>query len=632
MATDQELNQKRLEAAELRRKLLAREQSLFETGEQAPPKSIGIPRAALQGLTFGFADEIGAGAAAAAHSILSSGSDDFRDVFDDILFNLELDRRRFSKRHPALSIGTEIAGGVAQGGAVLRGAERLARNIPTMFRLGGVGALEGSAFGAGTAQPGERLQGAGGGALIGAAGGPIAGGIFSLAGSALRPVVRNLAQSLFDTPKSKASRIIFQALDADDITLDEAEFLLRQLGPQGTLADIGENLTRTARVATAQTGPAAAKARRFLDARQTGQQRRLLQAARRATGSDDFDSGIIEILNNAESKAAGLYDQAFSQVVDVTQPLQSILARPAMKTATKKAATLLRNEGFATEIVGDVTDVRYLDAIKRSLDDQIGVSVRKGQRNNVRVLTELKNDFLSQIDNQVPVYREARNIFAGEAAIRDAADFGRNLLRKTDVADAAEVVRRMNDSELQAFRIGVLRNLADSLSGTAETRNAAKRLVETPRFRNLIRTAFPDEDTFEQFLNTARAESTFSQTRGTVLGGSPTARIQADQRQVGGGLLTRLIDSALSPASSIANALRSVTSGNKLTPEVLDEMAKILFDPNVIPKKIRPSAVTSIFDIPPTNPSVFSGRVGGAVGSQQEGLLGVLEDFGLVGN
>jgi hypothetical protein len=160
-----------------------------------------------------------------------------------------------------------------------------------------------------------------------------------------------------------------RALDADDLTSPEAIAMLRELGPNGVLADVGDATGRLGRATTAQSGAPASRARRFLDERQLAAQESLRQTARRAASGGGFDEGIVSVINNAESAAAPIYNEVYSQVLDVTPPMMDMLRRPAMVQARKKAAVMLRNEGFSSEIVDDVTDVRYMDAVKRALQD-----------------------------------------------------------------------------------------------------------------------------------------------------------------------------------------------------------------------------------------------------------------------
>ncbi len=610
------------------RQRLEDEKSIVLREDATPSRTRGTFASAMDGLTFGFSDEImsrihGLKAATFTPGGLSERYRAYDESSEIDFIDRQIRRNQFSRKHPSLSFLGEVGGGAAQGGGLLSLGKQALKQVPPLARLMGVGAAEGAAFGAGTALPGERLEGAGKGALIGGVGTPLFAGATNVTSTVFSPVARRLRESLVGTPKNKAVREVLGAMDADDITPNEAFALLKDMGPEATLADIGENLGRLTRVSASQTGVSAGKARRFLDERQLGQQMRLRQAARSAVGSNDFDKGIIEIVNGAESQAADLYREAYSQVVDISPQMMELMSRPAMKSARRKATTILRNEGFDPDLNGDITDVRYLDAVKRALDDQIGVANRQGNRNQSRILTNLKGQFVSEIDNQVPIYAQARSVFGGEAAIRDAAELGRTMFRsnKLRVSDVTEQVQGMGEGELQALRIGFLDDLAETLSKQGETRNTAKRLVEVPRFKQMAQLVFPDKDALQQFMNRASAESTFSQTRNLVLGGSPTARIQADRLAATDSITGLLFEGMTNPSMGIAQAIRSTMNNSRLTDEVLEEMGNILLDPQVVPESLVASRLPPFLRM---NPIVRTGVLGGAVGSQ----VGLLEPTG----
>ena len=165
--------------------------------------------------------------------------------------------------------------------------------------------------------------------------------------------------------------------------------------------------------------------------------------------------------------------------------------------------------------------------------------------------------------------------------------------------------------------VKVLDDLAETLSKQSENRNVAKRIVEVPRFRQLAQLVFPDKDALESFLNTAAAESTFSKTRNTILGGSPTARILSDRKAATDSIGGLLFDGVTNPGSTMAQALRSTLNNSKLTDDVLKELGDILLDPKVVPEALKPPRFS--FNFTP-NPVRTAGLIGGAVGSQV-GLL-----------
>lgn len=599
-------------------------------------------RGLTQGASFGFADEALSGLKGAKAFLTEPGDTifdsfkAFREARDLSMLESKANRGEDRERFPKTSLSGELIGGAATGGGTFKALNRagMVSGLPLAARVPGIGAIEGGLYGAGTADPGERLEGALTGAGIGAIGTPLAAGVGVSATKVLRPFAEKLGNSLFGTPADRARKQIIKALDAEDITLAEADVLMGQLGRNSVLADLGDTLTRQGRAVTSELGGAASKAQRFLDSRQRTSQMELRQAARRATGSNDFDKGIIEIVNGAESKAKPIYDEVFSEVLDVTPAMKSMLDRPAMKQAQKKAAVILRNEGFSDEIVSDVTDVRYMDAVKRALGDSESAAIRAGNNNQARVLGQLRRDFVSEIDSQVPRYAEARSIFAGEQAMKDAAEFGRTMLvGKKDPVDIVEQLSSMGESELTAARMGFLRWMSGELAGQSVNSNRlANQFSSTPKFRQIIQNLFPSQDAVNDFIQTASAQSQFAKTRNTVLGGSPTARIEADRNALTPGFLGAAVEGTVDPVGGLSRALSLFSSNTKLSPDVLEEMGKILFDPKIIPSKaLKRSILPSIFEIPQGDKAITAGAFGGLVGSQQDAISEGLISSGLLG-
>lgn len=121
-----------------------------------------------QGLTFGFSDEIAAG--------MASGGGLWGDYDEE----LATERARMDENKElagGYELGGQITGGIATGAGLMKsGVTMLAKN-PTVLKAAGEGALYGAAYGAGSSEEGERLEGAGKGAVAGFfTGGALQGG------------------------------------------------------------------------------------------------------------------------------------------------------------------------------------------------------------------------------------------------------------------------------------------------------------------------------------------------------------------------------------------------------------------------------------------------------------------------
>jgi hypothetical protein len=343
---------------------------------------------------------------------------------------------------------------------------------------------------------------------------------------------------------------------------------------------------------------------------------------------------VVSIINDAESAAAPIYREVYSEVLDVDDVMLDLLNRPAARTARTKAATLLRNEGFSDEIINDVTDVRYMDAIKRALDDMEGAALRAGNRNQARVLGQLRRDLVNQIDAQMPRYAEARQMFAGEAKIKEAAEFGRNVLvgKKMTTDDIVQSISEMTPNEKKAARIGFLDWLTDEISRTPANRmTVVNRFENVPKYRDVTRALFDNQQAVNDFLNEAGANAQFARTRNFVTGGSPTERIGQDVSSLESGVLGTAVDAMISPSTALAGVLRKVKGNTQLSDDVLDAMGDILFNPNVVPRDLR-RGPAGLLDIPRMQPLPAAGAAGGFYATGIDPYVQqTLRDLGIIG-
>lgn len=600
MATEEELLAEEARLLERKQELLRQRQGQ-SGGKPGLLKRVvgGVGEGVGQGLSFGFIDELAAGLAATVKSPFSERT--FGEIYNEQL-DIERGNLAGAREHAPYITGTsEFGGAVLQGGALLKGGTALVgeavRRVPLLARLIGVGAAEGALYGAGSSEEGERIEGAAMGGGVGAVAGPVGYGTAKVAGKALHMAAQPIMRAMTNTPTRQAERIVSRAMEADDLSLPTVRAELERLGPNATIADLGENLSATARGATARTGSARTIASNLLNDRQTGQQSRLLSAA----GGEDFDVGdfkasFARAMTQRQSQAAPLYEKAYATSMQMTDQLKALIKRPALKNALQRALTIVKDEGITTN--GEVGHVRVMDAAKQELDDQIGSALRNGERNTARRLLRIKNELLAEVDAQVPEYKQARELFSSEASLRDAGSLGRSVLTTRVDMEAAEIaVEAMTEGERHAFRMGAIRGLIDKLEGTPETRNAAGKLVESVRARDLLKMAFPDQAALDRFIRTAEAESQFSFTRNRVMGGSPTARIQEDVRALdqGSGVLAAMAQGR--DAVGVGLQLLKKMGMGDASEETLNEVARILFSRDmpdgqlarIVPRPARPS-------------------------------------------
>lgn len=175
-----------------------------------PQGSIGrtVLEKGLKGATFGFGDEISDALGASIASLLTD--EKFANLYDEARKQSAERDVNQSNQNPMTSLASEIAGSLVSGaglGATKAGAN-LAKAINTGSKLGRAGkavstsAAAGGIYGAGSAKEGERLAGAGEGALMGG----VAGTILPAAKAVKQGVTNTVYPAIEDTTKQLAKR------------------------------------------------------------------------------------------------------------------------------------------------------------------------------------------------------------------------------------------------------------------------------------------------------------------------------------------------------------------------------------------------------------------------------------------
>lgn len=540
---------------------------------------IGMGRAALQGGTFGWADEAGAIASAAITNpilrVMGLPTEDksIGDLYSENLDQFKTERNAYAAQNPIKAAGAEIVGGVATG-LVTGGSGSMAglSNIQKAAQLAKVGATQGAVYGAGSADEGSRIAGAAKGLVIGAIAAPVIGGILQGSKTAINYASAKLAQ----TPRDQAIKALRAAAEAEGMSGDDAVKLLDDLGPEATLADLGENFRALARVAANKVGSVKASAGNFLNSRQSGQAGRLLSAAEQATGAnaDDFRATVNMITARRSVDAKPLYDAAFSRDFKPSEKLLSILDRPSIKSAMSQAEKIAADEG---QWAGTMNLPKQIHYAKVALDRKIESLFSSGSRQEGRALVALKNDLLGELDSAIPEYKQARAIYAGDSSLLNAADKGKKLF-SADFDELSDIVKSMSSSEKELFKLGAMRAVQDKLDAVPASNDSVKRLLGQPRMVKLLGLAFDNADGAKRFVDRAIAENAFTRTRNVVTGNSTTAAQLEGAQSLSDTIQPESILSLMrgDVVGAGLNALRGVIGKKEPSPEMLQELGNLL--------------------------------------------------------
>ena len=574
-----------------------------ETGHKA-----GATDMLAQGATLGFSDEVGAAGRAVGGSLVNMARGEPANLggeYDSAAAAIRAELEGYKKESPAAAIAAELTGALASGGPIGSKVVNAASRVPAWLRGAATGAGFGGVAGAGYAEGGieNRAIGAGMGATLGGVVGgavPIAADMFSSAGN------RAVQNAVGMQPTTQGQRKVLEAFGRDQVDPTRVQARLRTLGPQATIADAaGENTLGLARGAAAVPGPSKNRAAAILEPRQTAQGERLYGAVNRGLKPDLYYEAEDKFISRLRTNADSAYKKAYAAKDIESQKLDRLLERPIIKDAIDRAADLAGIEGRRLSIpdkllteqakeaaklglmdappkggVGRGLTTEAIDDIKRGLDaliekEQSELTGRLTKRG--KAINDLKREILSEVDAINPAYKEARKIYAGDAETVQALRDGREFM-KLDPEQISRNVADMSASERDAFRSGAARALKDMIDKTADNTDATGRLFGNKLIREKLRPLFETQRAFNEFRQAVERESAFSRTRRTVMGGSPTARIEAEKADMAvdpGVAVTAAQGNYLQAGSQL---LRNVMAKVKTPPaQTAQELSGMLF-------------------------------------------------------
>ena len=593
--------------------------------QQVTPRRTSAMDLAVQGMTFGFSDELLGGKDAAGGLISSIASDiksgkspDWSKAADAAKAAYETSTaenraglKQYREESPILSTGAEVVGGLAAlpGAGMAKGAEFLGR-LPAWLKASGLGALYGGAYGAGTAEGDlqDRALGLGAGATVGGATGGLAHGVIR-GGQAIYGKARGGLERVFN-PEQAASRKLAEAIARDEKTPARLAARLKDLGPQATLADAGgENVLGLARAAASVPGPAKNRAAMVLNQRAEAEASRISTAVGKGLKPQDYFAAEDTFLSALKDNAAPLYEKAYEAGKSLSSPeLNSLLNRPVAKQAMKEAAALAQIEGRrVSPLVPELTEqaklsgakvlkggigkgvtTEAIDDLKRGIDTLIeresneltGKLNKKGY-----ALSDFKRQLMRETDRLNPHYKTARAQYAGDAEVLNSLRDGRDFM-KLDAERIARKVHDLSDAAKEAYRSGAARAVKDIVENTPDQSSAARKLFGKSITRQKIKAVFP-EGKFGAFAKSMVAEQQFAKTKAGVLSGSRTTPLAAemdDLKSMAGN-----VGAILGSQSPFGHALVASGIGRKIAERAAQgmlgaapeqELAKMLFSRN----------------------------------------------------
>lgn len=539
-------------------------------------KLIGGARAIGQGAGFNWTDELEAG----GRAMFSDRS--YPEIRDEVRSEI----RQYSDENPKTAFALEMAGAVGSGYGL--GRKMIGEGVELGYKqLGKLGATEGALFGSGSSEGDltkveqaapEYLQFArdtGVGAAMG-----------SLTGLGTQAVIDLIKKAYAGSPMSQAGRHLLQALEDGRLSVEQALERMKALGPYGMLAHNPE-LHGISKGLTNAPGPTQNRARAVLDDIQAGQQDRLIQAQKDLTGTAETPLEARQNLDRMrENEVRPLYEAAEKQPVQVTDRMvqEATMTPEAMGPASRMyrydtGIDLPVEDLQSGQLLPEIEDLSFWDSWKKAMDDVSDKAARGGEKHLASGINESKKRALADFDT--PEYTAARNKAQEIIQAEQALEAGRKVFAPGKYAEeVAEDIAQMNPFEKKHFVIGALRQLREQINRGSESADAARKLIQSPAFRDKMRNAFPDDDSFNEFMKVAKRESTFSRTRNATHPGigSHTAQLQ-QQQSVLADPITMTADILDRPAWSLMNLFKNQRKAPAIPQDVNRELGRALFTP-----------------------------------------------------
>jgi hypothetical protein len=567
----------------------------YQRGRQETDREKLVPTRVLgtflNGLTFGFGDEILGGVRGAWDTATGEGPQSFSQNYKT---NRDYTRGvidQYKQEFPVSSTVAEFsgAGPIIMGNALGRGATTVVSTAApkagafmsgargtgfgaNAVRAGVSGASYGVLGGAGNSRGetfGDVATDAALGGLTGAIAAPILLGTTNVLGAVGSNVVQRVNQSSAD---DHAARKVAEALARDSRgavfqsnnsnPANQSIMRLKKLGPEARVVDAGGQNTRqlldTLATLPGQTKNATEIA---IHNRQAGRGVRLATAADNAlkTRGAGYQQ-TIEALDAVRKKSAEpLYRQLSGHMVTVDDDVVRLLGRTMGNHA--EAQNLYRLQtGQVVKLSdikkGDSIPFSMLDTLKQSLYDAADTAKRQGSNKMGAALDDVRVQLTNKLDDLAPkdptsgmsIYRLARDAYAGPSQLMGAAELGRRAMRD-DVFDVAAAVRNMSKSEQEAFRVGALQALREK-TGTQSGQTNLLNMWKEPATQQRLKAIFGND--YRAFAADVAREARLKGLD-TVGRGSQTA-----SRQAGFG------DVDLSPLTDAAQVVTGAATGNRL--------------------------------------------------------------------
>jgi hypothetical protein len=487
-------------------------------------------RSAAGGAALGFGEEI--------ESALRTGAISGQQ-YEELRNTLRAQQKQFQQDYPVTGTVTEFGGALAAPFGAFKALGRAApavqqaitgATIPGQITRGAAtGAATGALTGAGTAE-----TDIGGKALESGVFGGVVGGTVPLLLRGAGTVIKNVltASGVGDQPGA-ASKMIMNRLQKDDLTPDEAQATLddlRKIGvPNPVIADLGKSLRDLGYASYVVPSKQKGATERFLEDRLIDQPSDIVSGLVEKAGLGKNVSGyeyLNSLISNQQSAARQAYPKAYSKAIDA-RDFRKYVDRPVFQQAYEEA---VKRAGVRGDTLPDLEQIRNAQFVPTDVLHQMKIGLDRiveGQTDITgkvtaygRDVSGVRREFNDLIKEKNPDYAKANAQFADSERIQSAFITGQKYQR-LDPKEALDKLKKMNDSEKESFRLGMMADVNERLSNF-KGGDFSRQIFKSPKQKSLMRYAFSDEAKFNEFNKYITGLEEQSKTAKNIIRGSPT--------------------------------------------------------------------------------------------------------------
>ena len=502
-------------------------------------------RSFFQGLTFGFSDEIEAG----ARSI-------FSETYDEAVGEIRGKLSDYQEAFPIESTAYEVGGAIvpAIAATVLTGGAAAPAVGGSLARTGGrlalIGGAEGAATALGTSEGdvSERIKNVPLGFAGGAAFGPIGAASGKVIGMASNKVLDFARRTSGKRGATVVEQELLRMANDTGLTTDE---IVGRIAAGETMSD-NRTLHINVRALMAQGGLPEKQIRETLPARAKRKRLEALSGVKSGL-STTTDENVLRAtrMNEADWKQTQTdgYKEVFDQADDISQDLSDVTLGAVKQLpdamtdinniyTAKKLVPLFKQLDNGSIEYSRLPTLEDAEIIRRTIFEAKGKAYRAGSGGLGEALGDVESALRTSIDNFSPELGSVRAGYKKMMGARTQFEEGRKAFNSPPEQleiTFNKLLESGNDVDIQAFREGVMAKINDKMSRNGRKAFLGKMSDPESLEGKLFTSVFPPEQQ-AKVLRQLELSGTTQATSEVVIGGPTTALTNAALKQQNKGI------------------------------------------------------------------------------------------------